>query len=67
MLACLIIIGHLLLNAIMTGFLLQVSYHNYPGGKALQDLNSHVNAADNSKFWLTCPPSTYFYPHRCSM
>lgn len=36
--------GHLLGNLVMTGVLLNVSYHNYPGGNALRFLNEHVPA-----------------------
>ncbi|XP_067936231.1 dol-P-Man:Man(7)GlcNAc(2)-PP-Dol alpha-1,6-mannosyltransferase-like [Watersipora subatra] len=37
------VVGHLLVNVLMTSFLLKLSYHNYPGGRALQYLNSLPN------------------------
>lgn len=34
-----VVIGHLMLNGVYTSISLYVSYYNYPGGKAMQELH----------------------------
>lgn len=45
--ASVVVIGHLLLNGVYTSISLYVSHHNYPGGKAMQELHRIKPASAN--------------------
>nr|XP_055046882.1 dol-P-Man:Man(7)GlcNAc(2)-PP-Dol alpha-1,6-mannosyltransferase [Misgurnus anguillicaudatus] len=42
-----VVIGHLLFNGVYTSISLYVSHHNYPGGKAMQELHRIMPASAN--------------------
>ncbi len=47
-------VGHLMLNGVYTSISLYVSHHNYPGGKAMQELHRIIPVTAGILILIAC-------------
>lgn len=56
-----VMVGHLMLNGVYTSISLYVSHHNYPGGKAMQELHRLIPVTAGILILIACLVFNYYW------